>query len=89
MAQAGGGFIEYEWPRPGAREGEPPGRKTALVTTYAPWGWVLVTSMFNDELHSTLRAETRAHEEGNIQQRLELALERIGASMPMPSNAGA
>ena len=79
VAQAGGGFIEYEWPRPGAREGEPLGRKTALVTTYAPWGWVLVTSMFNDELHSTLRAETRAHEEGNIQQRLELALMVLGA----------
>jgi len=79
VAQAGGGFIEYEWPRPGARPGEPLGRKTALVTTYAPWGWVMVTSMFNDELHSTLRAQTRAHEEGNTQQRLELALMVLGA----------
>jgi len=43
---------------PGRACGDPPGRKTALITNYAPWGWVLVTTMFNDELHSTLRAET-------------------------------
>ena len=79
-AQAGGGFVEYDWPRPapaaGLQDSAAPvlGKKTALVSLYGPWNWVLVTSMFNDELHSTLRAETRAHEEGNTQQRLELAL---------------
>ena len=78
-AQSGGGFVEYDWPRPGARSNEPPGRKTALVSTYAPWGWVLVTSMFNDELHSTLRAAIQAQEQGNIQQRMELALMLLGA----------
>jgi diguanylate cyclase (GGDEF)-like protein/PAS domain S-box-containing protein len=77
-AQAGGGFVEYDWPRPGARPGEPLGRKTALVSTYAPWGWVLITSMFNDELDSTLRAEAKAHEAGNTQHRLELALVVLG-----------
>lgn len=78
-AQAGGGFVEYEWPRPGARANEPPGRKTALISTYAPWGWLLVTTMFNDELHSTLRAETQAHEQGSTQKRVELALMLAGA----------
>jgi len=79
VAQAGGGYVEYEWPRPGARAGDPPGRKTALISTYAPWGWVLVTTMFNDELHSTLRAETQAHEQGSTQKRMELALMLAGA----------
>jgi len=79
VAQTGGGFVEYEWPRPGARPGDPPGRKTALITTYAPWGWVLVTTMFNDELHSTLRTETQAHKQGSTQKRLELALMLAGA----------
>src|SRR3990167_8102422 len=79
VAQTGGGFVEYEWPRPGARAGDPPGRKTALISTYAPWGWVLVTTMFNDELHSTLRTETQAHEQGSTQKRMELALMLAGA----------
>ena len=79
VAQTGGGFVEYDWPRPGARAGDPPGRKTALITNYAPWGWVLVTTMFNDELQSTLRAETQAHEQGSTHKRMELALMLAGA----------
>ncbi|MDY0108022.1 MAG: cache domain-containing protein, partial [Giesbergeria sp.] len=79
VAQTGGGFVEYEWPRPGARAGDPPGRKTALISTYAPWGWMLVTSMFNDELHSTLRAETQVQQQGITQKRIELVLMLIAA----------
>ncbi len=74
-AQAGGGFIEYDWPRqaPGSTQ-RTLGRKTALVSSYEPWNWVLVTSMFNDELQSTLRAETHAHQQGDGEYRLRLLL---------------
>ncbi|MBP6395577.1 MAG: EAL domain-containing protein [Giesbergeria sp.] len=50
------------------------GRKTALVSIYEPWGWVLVTSMFNDELQSALSAETQAHKQTAMQRRLQLLL---------------
>ena len=74
-AQSGGGFVEYDWPRqlPGSKQ-RVLSRKTALVSTYAPWGWVLVTSMFSDELQSTLHAEIRTHEQGNSAHYLRLAL---------------
>ena len=78
-ALAGGGFVEYEWPRPDHQEGQPLGRKTALVSVYKPWDWVLVTSMFNDELQSTLRSETKAQAQGNTQRRLQLLLLLGGA----------
>lgn len=78
-AQEGGGFVEYDWPRPGAQSGAPLGRKTALVSTYAPWGWVLVTSIFNDELEAALAAEKQAHAQDASQQRLELALVVLGS----------
>jgi diguanylate cyclase (GGDEF)-like protein/PAS domain S-box-containing protein len=78
-AQAGGGFVEYEWPRPGAREGEPLGRKTALVSTYAPWGWTVVVAMYDDELQSPLRAQTQAQQHEQTQRRVELALMLVAA----------
>ncbi|MBY0453687.1 MAG: EAL domain-containing protein [Burkholderiaceae bacterium] len=78
-ARAGGGFVEYDWPRTSA-DGKPEvGRKTALISTYAPWGWVLVTSIFNDELQSTLHAEVQAHEKGSTERHIRLALVLLGA----------
>lgn len=75
-AQAGGGFVEYDWPRKKSPDDSNTevGRKTALVSVYEPWGWIIVTTTFNDELQSTLHAETYAQEQGNSQQRLQLAL---------------
>ena len=74
VAQAGGGFVEYEWPLHDQAANRPMGRKTALVSIYEPWGWVLVTSMFNDELQSALSAETQAHKQTAMQRRLQLLL---------------
>ncbi len=78
-AQAGGGLVEYDWPRPGAAPDAPLGRKTALVTTYAPWGWVLTTSMFNDELEAAWQAEVQSQARNVNQQRAELALVVLGS----------
>ena len=73
-AQGGGGFVEYDWPRPGAAPDAPLGRKTALVTTYAPWGWVLTTTMFNNELEAPWQAEVQQQNEHKARQQLELVL---------------
>lgn len=78
-ARAGGGFVEYDWPRPGAAPDAPLGRKTALVTVYAPWGWILTTSMFNDELDATWQAEVQSQAQKVNQQRVELALVVLGS----------
>jgi len=80
-AQAGGGIVEYDWPRKKPQsDNNELGRKTALVSVYEPWGWVLVTSMFNDELQSTLQSETSAQNQGNNQQRLQLTLVLLGVT---------
>ena len=74
-AKAGGGFVEYDWPRiDGSVASAVMGRKTALVSTYAPWGWVLVTTVFNDELRPMLEAEHQIHEQGTTERRVRLGL---------------
>ena len=81
-AQAGGGFVEYEWAPPEQQSGQPLARKTALVSVYQPWGWVLVTSMFNDELQSALSAEAQAYAQTAMQRRMQLAL-LLGAALAL------
>ncbi len=76
LANEGGGFIGYDWVHP--RTGQL-ARKTALLRTYEPWGWVLVTTMFDDDLHGTLSEQRRLQEEGGAQRNLQLALALAGA----------
>lgn len=47
-AQApGGGFVHYLWPRPGA---EKPVPKLSYVKRFAPWGWVIGTGIYVDDV---------------------------------------
>jgi diguanylate cyclase (GGDEF)-like protein/PAS domain S-box-containing protein len=61
-AQEGGGLLRYRWfdARTGAET-----NKLALVRNYAPWGWTLAVTVFEDELHVALEAERQAHENGS------------------------
>ncbi len=43
----GGGVIGYLWPRPGA---ETPVPKLSYVKGFAPWGWVIGTGVYVDDL---------------------------------------
>ncbi len=43
----GGGFVEYMWPRPGS---DKPIEKISYVKLYAPWGWIVGTGVYNDDL---------------------------------------
>jgi methyl-accepting chemotaxis protein len=43
----GGGFVEYMWPRPGS---DKPVEKISYVKLYAPWGWIVGTGVYNDDL---------------------------------------
>src|ERR1019366_433678 len=43
----GSGFIGYQWPKPGAAEPQP---KLSYVVGFKPWGWVIGTGVYVDDL---------------------------------------
>jgi methyl-accepting chemotaxis protein len=43
----GAGFVGYEWPKPGFDKPQP---KLSYVTGFAPWGWVIGTGVYIDDL---------------------------------------
>ena len=53
-ARAGGGIVHYDWPQ--ADTGTL-AKKRAYVQTYAPWQWVVMTTMFDDEVHAAVAVE--------------------------------
>ena len=75
-ARQGGGFVNYEWPHP---ETGKLAKKTALVRSVEPWGWVVIATMFHDELQSALNAEVEVFEQGASQRSLNLLLAIVGA----------
>ena len=44
---SGAGFVGYAWPRPGSEE---PVAKESYVTGFAPWGWIIGTGVYVDDL---------------------------------------
>ncbi len=49
VAQAGGGYVEYKWAKPGKKD---PVTKTSYNTLYQPWGWVIGTGVYLDDTQS-------------------------------------
>jgi len=68
-AQAGGGFVAYEWPHPATGSGV---NQTALVRLVPSWGWVLVASLHDNEIQATLQQELTQHRQSNLQRGIEL-----------------
>ena len=53
-AQApGGGFVHYLWPKPGNQKPVP---KLSFVKRFAPWGWVIGTGIYIDDVELAWRA---------------------------------
>ena len=52
----GAGFVAYEWPKPGLDKPQP---KLSYVTGFAPWGWVIGTGVYIDDLSAQAWASTR------------------------------
>ncbi|KEQ02511.1 cache domain-containing protein, partial [Pseudorhizobium pelagicum] len=46
---SGEGFVDYYWPKPGA---EQPVEKYSHVIGFEPWGWVVGTGVYTDDLHA-------------------------------------
>ena len=76
VAQDGGGFASYEWPNPRTGKSE---RKTALVRVYEPWNWILVATMFDEELQAVLDEEIESHNERGGDLALKLLLATLAA----------
>ena len=52
----GEGFVEYVWPKPGVTK---PVGKISYVKLYEPWGWIVGTGTYVDDLDETIAQETR------------------------------
>ena len=80
QARRGDGMLRYVWFRPGSHE---PEEKLSYVSTYQPWGWVLVSGVYLDEFDRVLRAEHQAMA-GRARNRL-----LVGAGITLLVLAGA
>jgi methyl-accepting chemotaxis protein len=49
-----GGFVDYEWPMPGS---DTPVPKISYVKLYGPWGWVVGSGLYLDDLAAAVRAQ--------------------------------
>ncbi len=47
----GGGYIEYMWPKPGF---EDPVAKVSLVKLYKPWGWIVGSGVYLDDVQAKI-----------------------------------
>jgi methyl-accepting chemotaxis protein len=54
----GKGFIEYEWPKPGFDDPQP---KMSFVTGFEPWGWVIGTGAYVDDLRAQVWMAARSN----------------------------
>ncbi len=51
----GSGFVDYLWPKPGFTEPVP---KVSYVALFKPWGWVVGTGVYLDDVQAYLRTLT-------------------------------
>jgi len=47
VAQNGGGFVAYQWPKPMATEPSP---KISFVKGFQPWGWIVGSGLYVDDV---------------------------------------
>ncbi|OOG67480.1 chemotaxis protein [Sinorhizobium sp. A49] len=52
VEKSGQGFVDYYWPKPGADE---PVLKYSHVAGFKPWGWVVGTGVYSDDLSAMFR----------------------------------
>jgi len=55
VTKDGQGFVAYRWPRPG-KENEKPVAKLSFVKGFTPWGWVIGTGIYVDDVDAAWRA---------------------------------
>ena len=48
------GVVDYRWPKPGAQE---PVQKTSYVQLFEPWGWVIGSGIYIDDMQAEFAAQ--------------------------------
>ena len=54
--EKGGGTVDYMWPKPGATKPVP---KSSYVKAYEPWGWVIGTGAYLDQIAAEVSSVKR------------------------------
>jgi methyl-accepting chemotaxis protein len=54
VKRSGAGFVAYQWPRPGSTQAVD---KLSYVKGFAPWGWVVGSGIYVDDLKAAQRHE--------------------------------
>ena len=52
VKKSGNGYVYYLWPKPGF---EQPVRKVSFVSGFAPWGWVVGSGVYLDDVQADFR----------------------------------
>ena len=52
----GAGFVAYNWPKPGKDAPQP---KLSYVSKFTPWGWVIGTGVYVDDLNAMFMAQLK------------------------------
>lgn len=52
-----GGTVAYQWPKPGQKE---PAPKTSYVKAFKPWGWVVGSGVYTDDLKADFLIQMQA-----------------------------
>lgn len=47
VERGGSGFVDYMWPKPGF---DKPVEKISFVALFKPWGWIIGTGVYNDDI---------------------------------------
>lgn len=55
QANAEGGIVDYVWPKPGQEEAQP---KISYVKLYQPWGWIVGTGVYVDDINAAFLRQT-------------------------------
>ncbi|WP_322514337.1 cache domain-containing protein [Rhodopseudomonas palustris] len=56
VRRSGSGFVEYAWPKPGS---DTPYPKLTHVAGFAPWGWIVGTGVYIDDLDAQTWSATQ------------------------------
>ena len=51
---SGSGYVDYLWPKPGAKDPEP---KRSYVAGFKPWGWVIGSGVYIDDVSAIARRD--------------------------------
>ncbi|HTZ18372.1 MAG TPA: methyl-accepting chemotaxis protein [Dissulfurispiraceae bacterium] len=74
----GEGFVDYEWPKPGATKPVP---KISFVKLYQPWGWIMGSGIYVDDVASEMLAVRKKVAIATAAEALLIALIVYGLSL--------